>query len=163
MNTHESYVSLETAKLLKEAGFKWGCDYMYGLAVRHNGKEIDEDEEYELKSRGKADEIEYVDGGEVYRLYYDNTEDYNGYARPTLSMAQKWLREEKEIYAEAYISESHHAVVWMASVYQWEKRPLGRELRDKCLCTGIGPVYFDTYEQALEESVKKCLTLLLEE
>ena len=137
MNTHESYVSLETAQLLKEAGFEWECDMVYC-----------------------NDDQAIIDNSHCPCNWNSCR---NNYSAPTLAIAQKWLREEKEIYAEAYISESHHAVVWMASVYQWEKRPLGRELRDKCLCTGIGPVYFDTYEQALEESVKKCLTLLLEE
>ena len=29
MNTHETYVSLETAKLLKQAGFDWECNRFY--------------------------------------------------------------------------------------------------------------------------------------
>lgn len=29
MNTHESYVSLEVAKLLKQAGFDWECNRFY--------------------------------------------------------------------------------------------------------------------------------------
>lgn len=29
MNTHESYVSLETTKLLKQAGFDWKCINRY--------------------------------------------------------------------------------------------------------------------------------------
>lgn len=62
----EDYVSLETAKLLKERGFKEWCRQCYGLDVRHNGEPIDVDEEYELKDAGRENEIEYVDGGRMY-------------------------------------------------------------------------------------------------
>ena len=136
MNTHESYVSLKTARLLKQAGFDWECVYVYTNGVN------------ELKHYENA----------VVNAFNPICE-----FAPTLEVAQRWLREVKEMYAEAYLSESHHTAVWIASVYLWENRPLGRELRDKCLCTGIGPVYFDTYEQALEAGINKCLTILLEE
>lgn len=136
MNTHETYVSLEVAKLLKQAGFDWNTYNGYN----ENGKFAD-------KCRNLID--------------WNDFDDF--YSAPTLSVAQKWLREVKEMYAEAYLSESHHTPVWIASVYLWENRPLGRELRDKCLCTGIGPVHFNTYEEALEAGIKKCLTFILEE
>jgi hypothetical protein len=135
---HEYYVSLEVSKLLKEAGFDWaGYDF------------------YNLDDNNK---FHFVGVGPT------NWNDIDGrLSAPTLAVAQRWLRQEKEMYAEAYLSESHHAAVWIAEVYLWENRPLGRELRDKCLCTGIGPVYFDTYEEAQEAGIKKALELILEE
>ena len=137
MNTYETYVSLETAKLLKQAGFDWETVQAYG-----------------------QDEGLYGSIG----ISWDFNNKKEGFvSAPTLDVAQRWLREVKEMYAEAYLSESHHTPVWIAEVYLWENRPLGRELRDKCLCTGIGPVYFDTYEEALEAGINKCLTLLLKE
>lgn len=94
----EDYVSFEVAKLLKEKGFKEWCSYFYGTAVRHNGEDIDEDEEYELKAEGRGDEIEYVEGGHLYHFNCNNSkEDINIWACPTQSLAMKWLRE-KRVY-----------------------------------------------------------------
>lgn len=91
--TTEDYVSFETAKLLKEKGFKEMCDSLYGTAVMHNGKYIDEDEEYELEMAGKANEIKYVEGGMVYNFWYRNDKRVkHQYSRPTLQRAMKWLR-----------------------------------------------------------------------
>ena len=89
----EDYVSLETAKLLKEKGFKEWCSYCYGLDVRHNGKSIDEDEEFELKDQGRENELEYVDGGRLYNFGCDNRKEGSPYAAPTIYVAVKWLEE----------------------------------------------------------------------
>ena len=89
----EDYVSFETAKLLKEKGFKEMCDSLYGLAYMHNGKYIDEDEQYELESEGRGSEIELVEGGMVYDFWYRNDKRVkHQYSRPTLQRAMKWLR-----------------------------------------------------------------------
>ena len=50
----ERRCSYEVAKLLKEKGFRECCRCCYGTTVRHNGEDIDEDEEFELKSEGRA-------------------------------------------------------------------------------------------------------------
>lgn len=95
----EDYVSFETAKLLKEKGFKEMCDSLYGLAYMHNGKYIDEDEEYELESEGRGSEIELVEGGMVYNLWHTNNKDSkHEYSRPTLQRAMKWLRKEHSLH-----------------------------------------------------------------
>lgn len=46
METHETYVSIETAKLLKQAGFDWECnkayyDRIYNIRF-HNDEQIDD-------------------------------------------------------------------------------------------------------------------------
>ena len=70
MNTHESYVSLETAKMLKEAGFDWPCIYGYD-------------------AKGKT----------CYPYDYRYTPWNDGTtlccSQPTLAVAQRWLREVK--------------------------------------------------------------------
>lgn len=76
MNTHENYVSLETAKLLKEAGFDWNC-----VAHYHNGV-IDNIYSEERNHNSK----EYDDGG--YNVYY---------SAPTLDIARQWLRDTHKI------------------------------------------------------------------
>ena len=97
----ERYCSYEVARLLKEKGFREWCRYCYGTAVRHNGADIDEDEEFELKSEGKANEIEYIKGGILHNLYYDNNDKSFGKdvcAAPTHQMACDWLQETHNLF-----------------------------------------------------------------
>lgn len=69
---HECYVSFGVAKLLKEAGFNWGC-------------------------RGYFDGIEFHPNGSVECTNYNsNTCKY--LKAPTLDVAQRWLREMKGIH-----------------------------------------------------------------
>lgn len=91
----ERYCSYEVAKLLKEKGFRECCRYCYGTAIRHNGEDIDEDEEFELKSEGRADEIEYIKGGILHNLYYDNGKSFGKdvCATPTHQMACDYVFE----------------------------------------------------------------------
>lgn len=65
----EDYVSFETAKLLKENGFDWDCQYCY----------IDEDD-------SDTEQLEKPTG-------YDAEID-----APTLQMAMKWLREVHDVH-----------------------------------------------------------------
>ena len=71
----DDYVSFETARLLKEAGFDCPCIEYYTLE--------------EGKIHGWADAEPYNQN--EYKYYY---------SRPTLSLAAKWLREENNIYVE---------------------------------------------------------------
>lgn len=94
----EDYCSYEVAKMLKEKGFKEMCPKAYGISVKYNGKEIDEDEEYELKCQGK--EIEYINGGCLYTMWDDNTFAENVYACPTHQTAVDYIRKNKNIFIE---------------------------------------------------------------
>ena len=98
----ERYCSSEVCKLLKQKGLKEWCSRCYGISVRHNGEEIGEDEEYELKAEGKGSEIEYADGGCLYNMNSNNTEFENTYACPTQSMACDWLEEQRIIIEVDY-------------------------------------------------------------
>lgn len=64
---HETYVSLEVAKLLKQAGFDWKCSH------------------------------QFIDGKIIEMLFsYSNSQMCTEhFAAPTLAVAQKWLREMK--------------------------------------------------------------------
>ena len=76
MNTHETYVSLETAKLLKQVGFDWECDKIYYCYHEDN-------DTWDLESNNK-------NHLRILKL------DYCLLA-PSLAIAQKWLREVKGI------------------------------------------------------------------
>lgn len=75
----DDYVSFETAKLLKEAGFDWPCREHYA----HN--------------KGKVltwTDMEPCNQNE-YKYYY---------SRPTLSLAAKWLREKFNVHFEIFVN-----------------------------------------------------------
>ena len=149
----EDYVSLETAKLLKEKGFKEWCRQCYGLDVRHNGEPIDVDEEYELRDTGRENEIEYVDGGRMYDYGCGNFNPGSPYAAPTLYVAMKWLREVHKLYivVRPYVTEEGFFSLF--DVKSVKEKGIVVNLRTK---TG-----FNTYEEACEAAIKYCLENLI--
>jgi len=139
---HEYYVSLEVAKLLKEAGFDWECQYYIHAYTQ-----------------------EIVDSIKAHKKLYRN-EDVD-FSSPTLEVAQRWLREVKNIFIEVTRYETIH--------------PLARELIeaiydetvDKSFAYGVNvldvnneSIYdgdcFLTYEESLEAGIKKALEIILE-
>ena len=120
MNLHESYVSLETAKMLKQAGFDWECEEIWD---------------------SKLSKFRCV---------------------PILSVAQKWLIEVKNIIV--YVCPSFEPLEesdkWMLK-YQVSAvhSDIEADIMD---LSDIEEKCFDTYEEALESGIKKCLTLILE-
>lgn len=144
INEHETYVSLETAKLLKEAGFDWGCVKAYFTGWGDNF-------EY-----GTLITIEGERGSVI-------PEDALTPA-PTLAIAQKWLREVKNIVVEAHATfqltpegNRQYAaafVDWIGSTYSYEY--FERFDKDGNFC-----VEFDSYEEALEAGINKKLNILL--
>lgn len=91
METHEAYVNIETAKLLKQAGFNWTCENGY---LTHSG----------LFTSG----------------HFSNNSD-NGVAAPTLDVAKRWLREVKHYNLEIKIlSITGGCLCWYYKVYKLE-------------------------------------------
>lgn len=126
MNTHETYVSLETAQLLKKAGFDWECRYGF--------------DEKRTICRGVFNTINWNDGKTLCC------------SRPELHIAQKWLREVKNMNIEVSYDKERN---WnFACVFNMDE--------DITYDNYFYEKYFDTYESALEAGIKKCLTLILE-
>jgi len=95
----ESICSFEISKLLKEMGFDEMCRNEYIPSYIHNGEIIDEDEEFELKSEGRGDEIEIIEGGILIEQWNKNsTNQASEYSAPTLQMAIDWLEQTHKIY-----------------------------------------------------------------
>ena len=133
MNTHETYVSLEVAKLLKEAGFDWYVEQWY--EVLKNGQEM------------------YAEG----MTYNMNCGLYGEsvYSMPTLSIAQRWLREIENI--DVYIFPTTNTK--RECVYQVGIKTFGREM---WIPGQPSDAKYYTYEEAQEEGIKKALELILE-
>ena len=135
---HESYVSLEIAKLLKKLGFKWGCRAAWDLTF--------------------PDEP-YLNYDAVYQTDFNNDVDDILYA-PTLSVAQRWLREVKKLYIEIRRMPKCDLFDRYFTSIAIMQEPFDTELRDKD--DEIIYISGKTYEEALEAAIKKALEIILE-
>lgn len=134
-NTHEVYVKLETAELLKKAGFNWKCHASY-----QNG----EFTEFRCSSYFK-----------VLIMDFNNAPDYmNQYSAPTLDVAQRWLREVKNcsILIDVFIHDLDKNNIYCT--YNWIVYLNGERYS--------GSNWDDTryYEVAQEAGIKKALKLI---
>ena len=119
----EDYVSFETAKKLKEKGFPQDCRF---------------------------GQLRYSVDGERYIPQESNCEFCC--ACPTLSLVQKWFREEKKIYLDV-ISETNGK--WENGVvYEFSIMKQGLDNLE------IDLVIYDTYEEALSAGINKALELI---
>jgi hypothetical protein len=101
----EDYVSFETAKLLKENGFNVMCDSEYIPDIRHNGRSISFDRELDLKDEGRGDEIEVVEGGQIWDTWNTNSNNSeNEYSRPSILLAWKWFLVEHKVEIHPFIT-----------------------------------------------------------
>lgn len=146
---HEYYVSLEVAKLLKEAGFEWEEHYPRNFCYVNDNTELFD----------KSVLKNYIGEGDVI------------YLAPTLEVAQRWLRKIKNI--EICIS---WEIEFEEKELNWNKRrycydidthvnsiPL-LSIDDDYWAEGyhtFGNSY-STYEEAQEEGIKKALEMILE-
>ena len=146
----EDYVSLETAKLLKEKGFRELCFKCYGVAVLYNGADISFDEECELKNEGRENEIEYVEGGWLYDYGCSNRDkDAKVWAAPTLWVVMKWLREVHNLF----IGIEYVNIAGLGFTYQAIISKLNGYY-DYC-------IHKKSYEEACEAAIKFCLENLI--
>lgn len=96
-------VTPKIGKLLLKYGYNERCEYMYGISVKHNGKELSFCDECELKDEGRGDEIEYVDYGTL--LYLINQNDENGEgtcSAPRYSDVFDWIEKNFNLYISIY-------------------------------------------------------------
>lgn len=150
----EDYVSFETAKLLKEKGFRLWCYKCYGTVAYHKGEPISFDEECDLLKDGLGDEIEYVEGGYLYDFGCDNRkEDAKVWAAPTLQMAMKWLREVHNIFIAI------NMIPDTIQKHYFFKPYVGRKIYNFPLDYSVE--FYTTYEEACEAGIKYCLENLI--
>lgn len=147
-------VNLENAKLLKELGFREWCNCCYGTAVRHNGENIDEDEEYELKADGRENEIEYIEGGELYHINCNNhKEDVNVWACPTQEQVLQWLRNKYRTHIVGIPYITIEGQLWLSEVYEYNETSWRK---------GLTTMVCETCEEAIEKGITKVLLKIKE-
>lgn len=128
----ETYCSFETAKLLKDKGFKERCDYYY---TKH-GDLTD------------CLVVGYADGNRV--ICKDHT--LFPYSAPTQAMAMGWLREIHNIYImidkDFATTDGWH--YFIATKDMWKNSKAIQQKSNNY-----------TYEEACEEAIKYCLENLI--
>ena len=120
----EKYVSFETAKLLKEKGFDWECFFCWDNVTETN----------------RISSLMVCSNKELVEHYY---------AMPTLQMAMKWLRVEKNWFVQIQIQNDG---TYIGYIYRtdgfpyvgWDKRRVK-----------------ETSEEACEAAIKYCLENLI--
>ena len=119
INKDNEFLDYETCKLLKEAGFDEPCEYLYGTAVRHNGEDISFDDELDLKSEGRGSEIEYIEGGNISKVYNRNSFDIMRECKcvsaPDIYTVIRWLRREKDVSIEIGYNGDIHCWCWSST------------------------------------------------
>lgn len=140
----EELISLETAKLAKEKGFDWGCDYFYH---KHKTPYITRALEYDSDD-GYVEDYNWNNG---YGSYPTKAEDVLCSA-PTQSILQKWLREKHNIVVYILPHAPNKKLddgVRLYSACLWYKNEYQSEIKsDK------------TYEGALEKGLQEALKLI---
>lgn len=141
---HECYVSLEVARLLKEAGFDWEVNHCYP----------------------SCDSLDNSCSGYMEDLrFYHNINDgkYGGMSAPTLDVAQRWLREVKRYYVAWEFSMNINFCgqelydFTNISVYIFVDSEQGN------ICKCKLKENYKTIEEAQEAGIKKALELILDE
>lgn len=148
MNTHESYISLETAKMLKEAKFDWECEYAI-LPTTEMG-----DTPYQY-NQGRTNN-------------YNDKEKYQFeiYSAPSLDVAQRWLREVKGMELDIcwHINlDNQYKYAYAIKVKSIRKcLDKGKEIEVPSMDCLDAETCFDTYEEVQEAGIKKALEIILE-
>ena len=131
----EDYVSFETAKLLKEKGFDWDCEYMYS-----------ENEKWFVHCKCNNSSKTMAD---------------ENYAAPTLQMAMKWLREvhNQTIVPNVRINDPISGTIdcYIVGIWYIPKNNGG------AFCYTFPTPYngYSSYEEACEAAIKYCLEELI--
>ena len=136
---NDYYVAFIVAKLLKKAGFNWKCKFCFSELI-NAGKDADQ----HLLDAGIFDD----ETNKVYGVFDNPTED--DILRPTLEIAQKWLRDVKRIFVCVVPDIKDYHATWIFYI---------------CNLQGLFYEYDDcflTYEEALETGIEIALKLILD-
>lgn len=141
---HEYYVSLEVAKLLKEAGFDWETKNRWDYC-----KPIDE---WSL--------MNYPEEPRNWNSKYYNYDC----SAPTLEVAQRWLKEVKNCYVSVVADCDSSGVFYTVRIiyydtnnnyhmtYVWREKTGLERFKHRLI--------FNNYEEAKEAGIKKALEMI---
>lgn len=135
----EGYVSLETARLLRKAGFREHCRCMYFL---------------EKKGSYKICQNLIGDYDVTNDVTYEKNLYVDCYLAPTQALAARWLREVHRIVVYvAFISPSVNGDVWQYFVEEMDKMVWIRDFDPSVR-------KYATYEEAMEAGLQEAIKLI---
>lgn len=144
---HEEYVSFETAKLLKEAGWDIPTRGIYRTNRNGDYRFVEYDRKSSLSNCTRC-----LTDGFAYE-----------YLAPTQALAARWLREVHDIHIDIgmcgdYSSDADGKIVeewdfWTFSLYY-----ITNFTNHICNCVGE----YDTYEQAMDAGLQRALEMIKE-
>ena len=140
----EDFVTYEQAIKLKNLGFDWDCGYYYN-ECNQNFMPNTNDSYGMLNTNDLLDNINRI---------------WNCISAPTLSQAQKWLRNIKDIIIVIDFDnwcEKYGCHVYKKTIYNSENI---KDSYGSMLVTNESNEDFDSYEQALSMGIDKALELL---
>lgn len=150
---HQSFVMLETAKLLKKAGFSWKV-----LTYYQEGTLMIREEPHVLDNREIHGIIEEKDYNHFYELedckHWKRDREY--FSCPTLAVAQRWLREVHHIFVEGGYIRRRDSFGTIVIRQKCTDERLGLSFEDGFLCE------FSSYEEAVEYGITFVVETLLE-
>ena len=127
----EELVTLETAKMLKEKGFNWKCEHT--ISCDNIIRRYDIPQSMSCCTEIDNEPVEFL--------------------CPVLYVAQKWLRETKNLHIEIYRSAVGYGyAIVKADNGTWQEDDDSRGTNDGGL--------WDTYEEALEAGIQEALKLI---
>lgn len=131
----DEFVTLETAKALKDKGFDWKCNSIITIGGTIRSYESPQDLSYLTEIEGKPYE----------------------FLLPALHLAQKWLREIRGVYVyvEPVIGKR-----WKLSFCDFNVPTEESDWMENEINKGNGYKVYVTYEEALEAGIQEVLKLI---
>lgn len=148
--THEQFITLETAKLAKQAGFDWETYTMYIDEL--DGSKIHRYEYKPFNWNIPRKDFEKEGSDNLFHAFINQKKTNRFISAPTQSVLQRWLREVKNVVLLVDFNNDEDCEEnerYGVTIY------IGNE-RIVELAT------YSTYEAALEAGLQECLTLLIE-
>ena len=146
------YVDYNAAKLLRKFGFNVPCEFYYEWYPHFCGEPLGCDEEYELTSEGRKDEITYK---ELIQRMYNTNDSFSSKKHcscPSLDIVRDWLLENFNIYISPLpYWDDNNNMVWMCKVFK---------IRDNKLNLLQTIVYKKTNIKALADGIEYVLDYL---
>lgn len=144
----EAYCSFEVSKLLREKGFDEPCMKVWTLDDCRESETI-----WSINfSEGNL----FVTNKEIDAIIKEKIFLDAAYLCPTQELVCRWLREEKKIFIEPFVS------IDLNGKYHFCFRLLNSECKDILQPKDLINIDFkDSYEEAIEAALKYCLTKLI--
>lgn len=109
------YLNYNKCMKLKERGFDVYCNKFYGHYPHHNGEPLGSDEEYELRSEGKGNEITYEIINQT--LYNKNSElNKESCSCPEINTVIDWIFENLNIVLTVIPYWNEDELAWLCKV-----------------------------------------------